>query len=86
MTKSFSLQKNRTKWLHYEVVSLINTYIYIYQSTNPVRRMCHNTDLYGTSTSYGEQFEHNQYALLNLSVGNKQNDVVIADPKITKKT
>ena len=87
MTNSFSLLKKIAKRVHDEVVSLlntyINTYIYIYLQTLSGDRAISQSRMV-QHPHMGSNFEYNQYALLNLSMGDKQNYVVIINPKIHK--
>ena len=80
MTNSFSLQKTNQTVTRQDLLSQNYIYIYIYQSANPVRRLCKNSVLYGTETHTRVNCIWNQYFLLRRSMGDKQNDVVIVNP------
>ena len=82
MTKSFSLRKYRAKRLHNEVVSLSNTYIHTYINRKTQSEKYVITQSYTVHKPHtGGYCKQNQYTLLNLSTGDKQNDVVIVNPK-----
>ena len=86
MTKSFSLQKHRTKHLHDEVVSLRNTCIHTYinpQTQSGDRAITQSYMVQHPHT--GSNCKYNQYSVLNLSMGDKHDDLFIVNPKITKK-
>ena len=77
------LQKNTTKWLHDKVVSFVHKYIntYINQKTQSGDRAI--TQSYTVHKYHtGSDFKYNQSALLNLSMGDKQNDAVVVSPKL----
>ena len=83
MTKSFSLQNKIAKGVHDEVIYFSNTYIYIYLQTQPGDRAI--TQSYTVQQPHtGSNIEYNESIFLNLSMGDKQNYVVIINPKINK--
>ena len=82
MIKSFYLQNQRTKRLHNEVVSLSNKYIHTYinpQIQSGDRAITHYYTVH--QHHMGSNYKQNQFALLNLSMGDKNSDSVIANTK-----
>ena len=83
--KSFLSENIQPKWLHDNIVSLSHTYIHTY--INPQTQYGYRA----TMQSYTAQQPHTgwdckyiQVALLNLSMGDKHNDVVIFNTKNNK--
>ena len=86
MTKSFSPQKKRTKRLQDNVVSISNTYIHTYinpQTQSGDRAITQSYMVQHPHT--GSNCKYNQYSVLNLSMGDKHNDLFIVNPKIKKR-
>ena len=82
MTESYSLQKNRTKRLHDDVISIKNTYIHTYINPQTQSKDRAITQSYMVNQPcIGRDCKQNKYALFKLSMGYKQNDVVIENPK-----
>ena len=80
MKKSFSLREHRTKWLHYEVIFLSNTYIYTY--INPQTQSGYRaiTQSYAAhQPCMGRYCRYNQYVLLKISMLDKHNCVIIVN-------
>ena len=83
--KVISLQKLRTKQLHDNFVSLSNIYIHTYinlqtQSGDHAIIQYYKAQQPCTKTDC----KYNQYAVLNLIMGYKQNDLVIVNTKNNK--
>ena len=82
MPKPFAIEKKRSKRLHNKVVYIRNSYIHTY--INPQTQLVDRaiTQSYTVQQPHtGRNCEYNQYALLNLIMIYKQNDVVIVNPK-----
>ena len=79
MEKSFSPRKYNQRFLYEEVIlSLIHIYIYILIPKTQSKDRAITQSYKGTANSQGELFQLELiYALLNLRIGNKWNEVVI---------
>ena len=79
------LQKHITKGLNNEVVSISNTYIHTYinsQTQSVDRAITQSYTVQKPQT--GSYLKYNQYALLNLIMGDKHNYLVIVNPQNNK--
>ena len=83
--KLFSVQKKGAKMVQNEVVSEQYIFIYIYQSSKPsLKGLYKKRSINGKASPTGSNIIRNQSALLNLSSGDKQNDVVFINTKNNK--
>ena len=67
-------------------ISTIHIFINIYKYVNPVWRPCDNSVLTVQKACTGINSKYNQSALSKISMGDKYNDAVFVNPKITRKT
>ena len=62
--------RHRTKWLHYKVVYITNTYIHKYINTHIQSEDCEITKSYTVQQPcMGRNYKLIQYTLLNVSMG-----------------